>query len=97
MNLKGKKIALFGLGDQVLYPENFVDGLSIISHELENRGAHVNPGPKVSGESVRSRWVGGIIGLNRAIGNSMSARGCWLAPDDVPRRAAFQTGGVVGT
>ncbi len=39
MNLKGKKIALFGLGDQVLYPGNFVDGLSVISHELENRGA----------------------------------------------------------
>ena len=41
MNLKGKKIALFGLGDQVLYPNNFVDGLSVISHELENKGAEL--------------------------------------------------------
>ena len=29
--LKGKKVAVFGLGDQVNYPENFVDGIGILA------------------------------------------------------------------
>ncbi len=29
-DLSGKKIALFGLGDQVVYPESFVDGMGTI-------------------------------------------------------------------
>ena len=39
MNLKGKKFALFGLGDQEGYPENFVDALGIMTQLLESRGA----------------------------------------------------------
>lgn len=38
ISLKDKKIALFGLGDQVLYPNNFVDGLSVIRDEITKRG-----------------------------------------------------------
>ena len=41
INLEGKKIALFGLGDQVLYPNNFVDGLTVINEELKKRRADV--------------------------------------------------------
>jgi len=39
INLEGKKVALFGLGDQVLYPENFVDGLTVIADEMKKRRA----------------------------------------------------------
>lgn len=39
MDLKGKVIALFGLGDQKNYPENFVDGIGILGKLLESRGA----------------------------------------------------------
>jgi flavodoxin I len=39
MNLAGKKIALFGLGDQVGYPENFLDGVGIMANILEEQGA----------------------------------------------------------
>jgi flavodoxin I len=39
LNLKGKKIALFGNGDQVNYPENFVDGIGILGSILEKKGA----------------------------------------------------------
>ncbi|WP_300704740.1 flavodoxin [Bacteroides sp.] len=39
LDLKGKKIALFGLGDQVNYPDNFVDGLGILSESFEKAGA----------------------------------------------------------
>lgn len=33
-DLTGMKIATFGLGDQVLYPEHFVDGLGIFKDEI---------------------------------------------------------------
>jgi flavodoxin I len=39
MDLKGKKIALFGLGDQKGYSENFLDGVGIMAEILESRGA----------------------------------------------------------
>jgi len=35
MDLSGKKIALFGLGDQKGYPENFLDGVGIMAGILE--------------------------------------------------------------
>ncbi len=31
LNLKGKKVAVFGLGDQVKYPDNFADGVGILA------------------------------------------------------------------
>jgi len=39
MDLKGKKIALYGLGDQKGYPENFLDGLGLMAEVLEEQGA----------------------------------------------------------
>ena len=39
LDLKGKKIALYGLGDQKGYPENFLDGLGIMADILEEQGA----------------------------------------------------------
>lgn len=39
MSLKGKKVAIFGLGDQVRYPENFVDGLGLLAEVFEADGA----------------------------------------------------------
>ena len=35
LNLKGKKVAIFGLGDQVRYPENFVGFTSIDGFNFE--------------------------------------------------------------
>jgi len=39
LDLRGKKMALFGLGDQKNYGENFGDGLGILAEILENCGA----------------------------------------------------------
>lgn len=39
MDLKDKKIALFGLGDQKGYAENFLDGVGLMAEILEARGA----------------------------------------------------------
>jgi len=39
LDLTGKKFALFGLGDQKSYPENFLDGVGIMGEILEAQGA----------------------------------------------------------
>lgn len=41
LNLKNKKIAIFGLGDQINYPENFVDGMGVMSNLLTQQGAQI--------------------------------------------------------
>ena len=39
LNLKGKTIAIYGLGDQVNYSENFLDAVGIMADLLDSRGA----------------------------------------------------------
>ena len=41
IDLSGKKIALFGLGDQKGYPENFLDAVGILGNIVEARGAKI--------------------------------------------------------
>lgn len=41
LNLKGKKVAIFGLGDQKKYPDNFADGIGILAKLFENAGAKI--------------------------------------------------------
>ncbi len=41
MEMKGKKVAIYGLADQVGYPENFADGVGILARLLRDRGAEI--------------------------------------------------------
>jgi len=41
IDLSGKKIALFGLGNQKGYPENFLDAVGILGNIVEARGAQI--------------------------------------------------------
>lgn len=41
LNLKGKKIAIYGAGDQKGYPENFVDGVGIMAGLVEELNAEL--------------------------------------------------------
>lgn len=41
LDLKGKKVAIFGLGDQANYPENFVDGIGLLAEAFEFAGATI--------------------------------------------------------
>lgn len=41
INLKNKKVAIFGLGDQKNYPDNFVDGIGILAEAVESAGAKI--------------------------------------------------------
>jgi len=66
LDLKGKKIALFGLGDQEGYPENFLDGVGIMAGILEDRGAELVGFTSVEGytfERSRARRGDQFLGL----------------------------------
>lgn len=41
LNLKDKKVAIFGLGDQVNYPDNFVDGIGLLAEAFKSAGAKI--------------------------------------------------------
>jgi len=41
MNFSGKTLALFGLGNSVLYPENFLDAMGILANFFKARGANI--------------------------------------------------------
>ncbi|HDO26785.1 MAG TPA: flavodoxin [Bacteroidetes bacterium] len=45
-DLSGKQVAFFGLGDQVLYPDHYVDALGIFKEEMAKTGAtHIGEWP----------------------------------------------------
>lgn len=48
-NLKGKTIALFGLGDSYSYSDTFVDGMGIIYEAIKDKGANIIGGVAVDG------------------------------------------------
>ena len=41
VDMKDKHVAIFGLGDQKKYPENFVDGIGLMADFLEENGAKI--------------------------------------------------------
>ena len=66
LDLKGKKIALFGNGDQKGYPENFVDGIGIMADMLEKYGATIVGYTSADGytfENSKARRGNRFIGL----------------------------------
>lgn len=41
LRLDGRKVAIFGLGDQVNYPDNFVDSIGILAEVVKGAGAEL--------------------------------------------------------
>ena len=41
VDLTKKVVAFYGLGDQILYPHHFVDGLGVFQEEFEKRNANI--------------------------------------------------------
>ena len=56
--LKGR-FAVFGLGDQVNYPENFVDGIGILADFMVSSGATLVGKTSTEGYLLNSRGVEG--------------------------------------
>jgi flavodoxin I len=54
LDLKGKKFAIFGLGDQKNYAENFIDGAGIMAEILENSGASLVGFTSIEGYTFES-------------------------------------------
>lgn len=66
LDFTGKQVALFGIGDQYGYPDNFLDAVGILGELLESRGAVLIGGCPTDGyEFSHSRAVrdGRFIGL----------------------------------
>lgn len=66
MDLSGKTFALFGLGDQKKYPENFVDGIGIMAEVLREKNATLVGYTSTEGyefESSRAQEGDKFIGL----------------------------------
>ena len=54
MDLSNKTIALFGLGDQKGYPENFLDGMGLLGEILSRSGARIVGFTSAEGYSFES-------------------------------------------
>jgi flavodoxin I len=66
LNLKGKKIAIFGLGDQKNYGENFCDGMGIMAEIIENCNGTVVGHTSVVGyefEASKAQRANQFVGL----------------------------------
>lgn len=66
MDLKGKTFAVFGLGDQKGYPENFCDAIGILVEILEECGAKIVGSTSIEGytfESSRAKRGPLFVGL----------------------------------
>ena len=66
MDLNGKKFALYGLGDQIGYPENFLDALGLMAEILEEQNATLAGFTSTEGyefESSRAARGGQFTGL----------------------------------
>lgn len=66
LNLKGKTIAIFGLGNQVEYPENFGDAVGIMADLVQKRGAKLIGSTSTDGytyESSKAELNGKFMGL----------------------------------
>ena len=71
MKLKGKKVAIFGLGDQIRYPENFADGIGLLAEVFEENGATLVGFTSSSGYTFErskalrdGQWCGLVIDLD---------------------------------
>ena len=66
LDLKGKTVAIFGLGNQVEYPENFGDAVGIMAGILQERGAKLIGSTSTQGysfDSSKAKLDGKFIGL----------------------------------
>ncbi|MFW6371399.1 MAG: flavodoxin [Bacteroidota bacterium] len=66
MDLSGKKFAVFGLGDQKEYPENFCDAIGILVEVIEQCGGKIVGHVPVEGytfESSRAKRGDRFVGL----------------------------------
>jgi flavodoxin long chain len=57
LDLTGKRVALFGLGDQVGYPDTFVDALAFFADKCTERGATLTGRWPAVGYTFNQSWA----------------------------------------
>jgi len=57
LDLRGKQVAFFGLGDQRGYPDTFVDALFFVASKIEERGATRIGNWPTAGYTFRQSWA----------------------------------------
>lgn len=57
LDLTGKRVALFGLGDQVAYPDTFGDALFFVADRVREQGAHLVGAWPTTGYVFRQSWA----------------------------------------
>jgi flavodoxin I len=85
-NLAGKKVALFGTGDQATYPDSFVDAMGILFDEVTEKGAAVigftdTAGYDYTGSTAErdGRFVGLALDQDGQSGMTEKRVTAWLA------------------
>lgn len=66
LDLTGKQVALFGLGDQVGYPDTFLDALFFVADKVRERGATIVGTWPTTGYTFNQSWAveeGHFLGL----------------------------------
>ncbi|PKQ68372.1 flavodoxin [Labilibaculum manganireducens] len=65
-NLEGRKVAIFGLGDQEAFSDSFVDGVGEIYEQLGNKNCELIGGTSIEGyeyDASRAEKDGQFVGL----------------------------------
>lgn len=57
LDLSGRKIAIFGLGDQVGYPDTFADAVFFLASKVEERGAVLVGKWPTTGYTYQNSWA----------------------------------------
>ena len=57
LDLTGKQVALFGLGDQLGYPDTFVDALAFLADKVRERGAVLVGAWPTAGYAFHQSWA----------------------------------------
>lgn len=85
-DLSGKRVALFGLGDQSSYPDTFVDAMSELHDVVSERGAMVVGATATDGyefagsRAIRDgKFVGLVLDDNNQAGKTDRRIAAWLA------------------
>ncbi|SCM75631.1 Flavodoxin-B [uncultured Pleomorphomonas sp.] len=85
-DLTGKKVALFGLGDQATYPDNFVDALGTLYDAVVERGAEVVGFTDTKGYEFESstaardgQFVGLVLDQDNQAGKSEKRIAAWTS------------------
>ncbi|GHU04374.1 flavodoxin [Alphaproteobacteria bacterium] len=85
-NLSGKKIAIFGVGDQASYPDTFVDAIGLLYDEAIAKGANVVGSTETSGYDFSAsmgvrdgKFVGLAIDMDNQGGKTNARIDAWVA------------------